>query len=80
MNYTQEQLEAAFQKVQNKEHWKNPINAYIKKDEQAITYAAIVHFTATEPNFYRTDSNPINGEESDFVRVLAKGYRLGPAN
>ncbi|MDO8611133.1 MAG: hypothetical protein Q7R95_11460 [bacterium] len=26
MQYTQEELEKAFTKVQNKEHWKNPID------------------------------------------------------
>jgi hypothetical protein len=71
MKYTQAQLEEAFKKVQNKEHWKNPINAHIPTSELEITRAAILHFTATDMIVGKTN----NG----LTRVWAKGYRLGPA-
>ena len=71
MKYTEEQLEQAFMKVQNKEHWKNPIKAIIPESEQEITREAISHFTATEAIFFY--------ERHGFLQVEAKGYRLGPA-
>lgn len=70
MKYTQEQLRAAFEKVQNAEHWKNPINSFCRDSEVAITAHAIRHFTGTEATFVPRG----NG----WVSVSAEGYRLGP--
>lgn len=72
MQYTQEQLENAFQKVQNKEHWKNPIKSTCHFTERAIVAQAIIHFTGTEATFA-----PIN---EDYLQVTAPGYYLGPCN
>lgn len=69
--YTQEQLDTAFSAVQDDEHWKNPIDAFIKESARDITDVAIQHFTATLPNFQRMG----NG----WLRVTATGYRNGPA-
>lgn len=71
MKYTQEQLENAFQKVQNKEHWKNPIQTWIPVKDLEITEAAIKHFTATDMVL-----GTIN---NGLAFIWAKGYRLGPA-
>lgn len=71
MNYTQEQLEAAFKKIQNKEHWKNPINAFVPTAELEITDAAIRHFTSTNMT--------IGATHNGLTHIWAQGYRLGPA-
>lgn len=73
MTYTQEQLEQAFQKVQNKEHWKNPIDAFCRAEELEITREAINYFTATNTYFEQDQGN-------GWARIKAKGYYLGPAN
>lgn len=70
--YTKEQLEAAFNKVQNPNHWKNPIDAYCHKDEVDVVREAIEFFTATVPTFW-------NVGMTDIRRVEAPGYYLGPA-
>jgi hypothetical protein len=66
LTYTQDELHAAFTKVQNKVHWKNPINAVIDENEQEVTNAAIVHFAYGEATF--TSAGP--GK----LRVTAPGY------
>ncbi len=71
MNYSQSELEEAFKKVQNKNHWKGPIDTFIKLEERDITARAISHFTATPATFIPYS----NG----WLKVKAKGYRLGPA-
>ena len=71
MKYTQSQLEQAFQKVQNKNHWKGPIDSYIQAHERDLISAAISHFTATQANF--------TIQSNGWLRVKAKGYRLGLA-
>lgn len=53
MEYTQEQLENAFKKVRNREHWKNPIDTFIRIEEIPIVASAIHYFTATVANFTR---------------------------
>jgi hypothetical protein len=68
--YTREQLVQAFEKVQDKKHWKNPINSFCKEEEKEITNEAIIYFTGTEAEF----GKPING----VVSVTALGYYLGP--
>jgi hypothetical protein len=71
INYTQEQLEQAFRKVQNSIYWKNPIDSFCFVNEMDVTREAIIHFTATVPNFRPMGNN--------LMRVSAKGYHLGPA-
>jgi hypothetical protein len=70
--FTEPQLRAAFEKVEDKTNWKNPIKAYIKPEEIEITKAAIEFFTATQATFKNIDINK--------VWVEAPGYYNGPAN
>jgi hypothetical protein len=74
--YTKAELEAAFKKVQNAEHWKNPIDAFIQIDEVNITAKAIQFFTATTAQFFRVTT--AGGKLK--MRVTAPGYYAGPAN
>ena len=72
--FTQEQLETAFARVQNKHDWKMPIKTTIlieNKEELKLIESAIVHFTATHPRFEFGEAN--------MVKVFADGYRAGPA-
>jgi hypothetical protein len=64
--YTQEQLHAAFTAVQNKDDWKNPINALIDPKDQAVTHAAIVHFAYGGATFTKAAGGKL--------RVNAPGY------
>ena len=91
MQFTQEQLESAFKLVQNKEHWKNPIESYCTSDEVAVVAAAVEHFTATQAyfNYIRPIVNPNTDDEETpvsrfkvgehILKVRADGYRKGPA-
>jgi hypothetical protein len=63
---TQEQLHAAFTAVQNKDHWKNAINALIDPADQDVTGAAIMHFAYGNASF----TPAANGK----LRVRAPGY------
>ena len=52
--YGQEQMYMAFENVQNKENWKNPIDATIDdpgEENLACLRAAITHFTGSVPHF-----------------------------
>jgi hypothetical protein len=69
--YTQDELQAAFDKVKPDSHWKDPINATIRASDRDVVEAAIIHFTATEPKF--------TVEGAYTLRVRAAGYRAGPA-
>jgi hypothetical protein len=70
--YTQDELRCAFEDVQNAEHWKGPIDAVIIENVAAVTYWAIVFYTATDPQVeYR--------EETGQFRVTSEGYWAGPA-
>ena len=64
--YTQADLKFAFTKVQNKEHWKNPIDAIIKMEEQDITERAIIFYTGSIPSFAP--------KAGGMLRVIADGY------
>lgn len=70
--YTREQLGAAFDKVKNPNHWKNPIDAYCHEDEVDMVREAVDFFTATVPEFWRLGQTSV-------MRVTAEGYYLGPA-
>ncbi len=76
MKYTQEQLVAAFDKVADKKHWKNPVDAVIDASENLhLIREAVIHFTATVPTF---DILKVT-EEGTKVAVRAIGYYAGPA-
>ncbi len=77
MAHTREQLKEAFEKVQNKEHWKNPIDAYIRKDEYDITNEAIIYFTGTAINYSVLERG---GPNMGKLHIKADGYYLGPCN
>lgn len=70
--YSIEALRKAFEGVQDKDHWKNPIRAEISKRDIPILRVAIPFYTSTIPFFYDLG----NG----VVVVKAAGYKLGPAN
>lgn len=78
-----QELKKYFELVQNKEHWKNPIDSYCTASELNKVYEAIRFFTGTEPTFNYV--GPIFGNENRFkkgdliFKVRADGYRLGPA-
>jgi hypothetical protein len=69
VRYTDEQLHAAFEKVKNPTHWKDPIEAVIDDADIAIVEAAIIYFTGTVPEFFH---------EKGQCYVVADGYRAGP--
>lgn len=72
MTYNQDQLKQAFEAVQNKDDWKEPIDAYITANDIEVTREAVVHFTATEA---KIEYDAVMG----MYHVTAKGYRNGPA-
>lgn len=71
MNYTPEQLSAAFDKVRNSIHWKDPIHKVIDFKDKEIVSVAISYFTATEAKFVDIGYGKLI--------VKADGYRRGPA-
>jgi hypothetical protein len=74
--YTNAELTAAFDKVKNADHWKNPIDATIPVADVDITAKAIEFFTATKASLFRVGG--IDGKVR--MRVTAPGYYAGPAN
>jgi len=72
--FTVEQLQEAFRSVQDKEHWKNPIDAVVDRDQTAVLDKAIPFMTGTPAEFEDVEGQP--GK----VRVTADGYFLGPCN
>lgn len=71
--FPREQMEKAFQAVQDKKHWKNPINSCVRAEDVEVTKEAIVYFTATEATL---GENLGNG----WFKITAPGYYRGPAN
>jgi hypothetical protein len=65
--YSRNQLKVAFEKVQNKDNWKNPINSNINKNKKDVIEKAIIFFTGSVPKF---ESN-LNG-----LSVKADGYYI----
>lgn len=73
--WTRGQLKTAFEKVQNRDHWKGPINEFLddQTDEDLeMIREAVSFFTATVTTIKRLPSGR--------VHVTAKGYWNGPAN
>lgn len=69
---SRDELTAAFEKVENAEHWKDPIDCEISRDDLEIVSEAVLYFTATQVEVIE--------ELGDRVRIKAAGYRAGPAN
>ena len=67
--FTQEELTAAFTKVQSKRGWKFPISATIPASEKEITNAAIEHFAGGQAEF---EESVVDGK----LRVTAPGYYM----
>jgi hypothetical protein len=72
VNFTPEQLQAAFDLVKNKKDWKARIDARINKSDAPLVLIAITHFTGTVGY---TKPHPTN---NDKLIVRAAGYRAGP--
>ena len=71
--FTHEEMARAFENVQDKENWKNPINSCVRAEDVEVTKEAIVYFTATEATL---GENLGNG----WYKITAPGYYMGPAN
>ena len=71
--YRLEQLASAFDRVRDPQDWKAPIRAVIPVVERPIVEKAVLWFTETEPRFEQVPG------ETDWLIVMAPGYRLGPA-
>jgi hypothetical protein len=63
--YTQQELSAAFQKVQDRKNWKNRVNAVITQ--------AVIHFTGSVPSFTEVDT-PWRKDGKQRYHVTAVGY------
>lgn len=79
--YEAADLNRAFNLVRPASNWKDPIEAVIPVNQKEIVAAAIEFYTATKPVFSpflidRYASKPV---PEGFVRVVAAGYRRGPA-
>ena len=72
MRYTELELKMAFEKVENKSHWKGPIKAVIHESEIEKTAAAVMFYTATEMT--------VLSRAFGLAEVAAPGYYAGPAN
>jgi chromosome condensin MukBEF MukE localization factor len=67
--YTQEQLQAAFNKVANSKNWKNRINRIVTvadDSERDLIARAVIHFTGSVADFIELGDNK--------YRVIADGY------
>lgn len=65
--YSQEELAAAFKAVQDRMHWKRPIDARMPAGvSEALMRTAIIHFTGSVPMFY--------AGKNGTARVKAAGY------
>ena len=79
--FTLDAIKVAFEKVEDKTDWKNPIQALVPVDQLLITIIAIEHYTAagvqvrTGTTEYSSDGN--NGISMFWVESV--GYRMGPA-
>lgn len=76
MGYTRGQLAAAFDRVKDDTHWKNPINKVVEvldEAEMALIDAAVVFYAGCGVTFTGTP-------EANVYRVRAPGYfmTIGP--
>lgn len=72
--FTHEQIREAFGMVQDEDHWKNPIDAIVDRDQVDLLARAIPYMTGTPASF--DDA----GCEPGTTRVTAPGYFAGPCN
>lgn len=61
------QLKAYFEKVENKDNWKYPIDMIIEAEDKENVKKAIVFFTGSEPTFSAT-------KDDTLLHVEAEGY------
>lgn len=64
--YSRAELKAAFERVQNAQNWKLPIDTVIPSKDKEVTEEAIIFFAGCRPYFVRG----IKGH----LRVQAVGY------
>lgn len=70
MGYTREELNAAFERVQNEKHWKDRINKVITiedESEMRLINAAVIFFAGCGADFEKL-------REPNKYRVTAVGY------
>jgi hypothetical protein len=65
-------LQRIFNKIKNKDDWKEPIAVAVPVKEASKYCAAIAFFTATDCEIQRT-------QLPDYVVLFSIGYRMGPA-
>lgn len=76
---TQEELKAAFEIVENQDHWKGKINTWVPETADIdLISEAIIHFTATVPTI-TPKAKVINKKSVKGYKVVAAGYWGGPA-
>ena len=64
--YTHDELGDAFDRVKDKDYWKNPINATIKQEDYTVTAAAIIFFAGSNTEYQD------NGDGT--LTISAPGY------
>lgn len=69
------EMRNAFEAVQNPLDWRDRIDAIIPRDLYDITRQAVAFYTATE----LVEAPPLGAIDPDHMRVVADGYRMGPA-
>lgn len=72
-------LKAAFEQVEDKSDWKNPINALVVIHEYdtiglGVYLDAIEFFVGTKPEVFLVDSN--DAKTVSTFRIVSEGYRL----
>lgn len=77
--FTYDALRTAFESVENKIHWKNPIVSIIPENKKELISVAIEFFTATEAKFSEIRNPETNCVIPGFLIVTSVGYRNGPA-
>jgi hypothetical protein len=77
--YHRGSLESAFNTVQPKTHWKDPIDAIVPSESLAITVEAIMFYTATPCTVTPCEAGKDMEPEQRYFRVQSIGYRAGPA-
>lgn len=70
--YLISELRAAFEEISDPEDYKGPIDAVIPASKFDLYKNAVIFFTATDFHMVR----PVDSER---VRVMSVGYRVGPA-
>lgn len=78
LNQQRDILKPAFELIEDKAHWKNPIDAWIKVSQFNLCAEACQYFTATELS--ATGEARRNNAGETEIRVKAAGYYGGPAN